>query len=268
MCIQMVTRRNNNVFITSKRRRRRCFDVMKTLSLRHYRVLCPLGSGVVYNRAISQIPQCMRQTNHNSPLCNGNVHPCAHLGYKMVHYGILNWCIVGFMQQVYWRNASLAMEINKKRAITMRFINKEISSEDWWQYQAWKCLFIPGKGSGLCGIPHPLSYATFNTIGLTNFGAKTHKRCLLSTGCNIHSNVSKSTFYEVSKCVAWSMGGAHKIAFGSAVTEARLDHENHDATPSAFIPYSSYIAWENISKCCIRFINPTNWCMTKIFKLI
>ena len=34
------TRRNNNVFITSKRRR---LDVMKTLSLRHYCVMCPLG---------------------------------------------------------------------------------------------------------------------------------------------------------------------------------------------------------------------------------
>ena len=37
------TRRDNNVFITSKRRRRRRFDVMKTLSLRHYCVMCPLG---------------------------------------------------------------------------------------------------------------------------------------------------------------------------------------------------------------------------------
>ena len=167
----------------------------------------------------------MHETNIlYSPLCNGNVHPCAHLGYKMVHYGMLNWCVVGFMQQVYWRNASMAMEI-KKRAITMRFINKEISSVDWWQYQAWQYLFIPGKGCGLCGIPHPLSYATFNTIGLTNFGAKTPRRCLLSTGCIIHSNVSKSTFYEVSKFVAWRMGDAHEIAFRSAVTKVRRDHE-------------------------------------------
>ena len=37
------TRRNDNVFITSKRRRRRRFDVMKTLSLRHYCVMCPVG---------------------------------------------------------------------------------------------------------------------------------------------------------------------------------------------------------------------------------
>ena len=34
------TRRNNNVFTTSTRRR---VDVVKTLSLRHYCVMCPLG---------------------------------------------------------------------------------------------------------------------------------------------------------------------------------------------------------------------------------
>ena len=37
------TRRNNNVLITSKLRRRRRFDIMKTLSLRHFCVMCPLG---------------------------------------------------------------------------------------------------------------------------------------------------------------------------------------------------------------------------------
>ena len=35
------TLRDNNVFTTSKRRRRHRFDVMKTLSLRHYCVMCP-----------------------------------------------------------------------------------------------------------------------------------------------------------------------------------------------------------------------------------
>ena len=38
------TQRNNNVFTTSKRRRRRRVDVVKTLSLRYYCVMCPLGS--------------------------------------------------------------------------------------------------------------------------------------------------------------------------------------------------------------------------------
>ena len=37
------TRRNNNVFTTSTRRRRRRVDAAKTLSLRHYCVMCPLG---------------------------------------------------------------------------------------------------------------------------------------------------------------------------------------------------------------------------------
>ena len=38
------TRRNNNVFTTSTRRHRRRVDVVKTLSLRNYCVMCPLGS--------------------------------------------------------------------------------------------------------------------------------------------------------------------------------------------------------------------------------
>ena len=38
------TRRDNNVFTTSTRRRRRRVEVVNTLSLRHYRIMCPLGS--------------------------------------------------------------------------------------------------------------------------------------------------------------------------------------------------------------------------------
>ena len=41
------TRRINNVFTTSTRRRRRRVDVVKTLSLRHYCVTCPLGCMVL-----------------------------------------------------------------------------------------------------------------------------------------------------------------------------------------------------------------------------
>ena len=41
--IPVDTRRNKNVFVTSKRSRRRRFDEMKTLSLRHYCVMCLLG---------------------------------------------------------------------------------------------------------------------------------------------------------------------------------------------------------------------------------
>ena len=41
---QAGTRRNNNVFTKSTRRRRRRVDVVKTLSVRHYCVMCPLGT--------------------------------------------------------------------------------------------------------------------------------------------------------------------------------------------------------------------------------
>ena len=52
------------------------------------------------NSPIPQIPQCIRQISHNATFCNRNVHMWAHLCYKMVHCGIWDWCIVGFMQQV------------------------------------------------------------------------------------------------------------------------------------------------------------------------
>ena len=37
---------------------------------------------------------------HSAPFCNRNVHTRAHFCYKMVHCGIWDWCIVGFVQQV------------------------------------------------------------------------------------------------------------------------------------------------------------------------
>ena len=52
------------------------------------------------NRPISQISQYIRQISHNAPFCNRNVHMCAHFCYKMVHCGIWDWRIVGFVQQV------------------------------------------------------------------------------------------------------------------------------------------------------------------------
>ena len=38
---------------------------------------------------------------HNASFCNRNVHKCAHFCYKMLHCGTWDWCIVGFVQQVY-----------------------------------------------------------------------------------------------------------------------------------------------------------------------
>ena len=53
------------------------------------------------HRPISQIPQCIIQVSHNAPFCNRNVHRYAHFCYQMEHYGIRNWCIVGFVQPIY-----------------------------------------------------------------------------------------------------------------------------------------------------------------------
>ena len=68
----------------------------------------PLWKGLIMQKYIlyllyrpfSLFPQCIRQISHNAPFCNRNVHACAHFCYKMVHCGIWNWCIVGFVQEV------------------------------------------------------------------------------------------------------------------------------------------------------------------------
>ena len=53
------------------------------------------------NRPVSEIPQYTSPISHNAPLCNRNVHMCAHIYHKMVHYGIYVWCIVGLVRCVY-----------------------------------------------------------------------------------------------------------------------------------------------------------------------
>ena len=58
-----------------------------------------LTTCVCSNRPISQIPECIRQISHNASFCNRNVRTCAYFSYKLVHCGIWDWCIVGFVQQ-------------------------------------------------------------------------------------------------------------------------------------------------------------------------
>ena len=53
------------------------------------------------NRCISQIPQCIRQISHNAPHSNRNVHACAHFCYKVVHFGIWDRRIVGFVRLIF-----------------------------------------------------------------------------------------------------------------------------------------------------------------------
>ena len=57
---------------------------------------------ITQNRPVAQIPQCTSPVSHNVPICSRNVYICAHFCYKMVHYGIFVWCIVGFVKQVYF----------------------------------------------------------------------------------------------------------------------------------------------------------------------
>ena len=53
------------------------------------------------NIPISQIPICTRHLPYNAPYWDRHVHTRAHFCCKMVHCGIWDWCIVGFVQQVY-----------------------------------------------------------------------------------------------------------------------------------------------------------------------
>ena len=40
------------------------------------------------NTLVSRTPQCTSPIPHNAPVCNRNVHRCAHCCYKMVHCGM------------------------------------------------------------------------------------------------------------------------------------------------------------------------------------
>ena len=51
------------------------------------------------NKSKSQIPQSISRISHNAPFFNRNVNISVK---KMVHCGIWNWCIVGFVHQVYY----------------------------------------------------------------------------------------------------------------------------------------------------------------------
>ena len=58
---------------------------------------------VFANGPNSQIPQCTSPLSHNASFCNRNVHKCAHFCYKMVHCTIRDLCIVGYLQQAYFK---------------------------------------------------------------------------------------------------------------------------------------------------------------------
>ena len=74
LAVPTATLRNNNVFTTSARRRRRRVDAVKTLSLRHYCVMCPLGSDLEI--------WLMTMKNNITPLLS-NIKLCASLHHHM-----------------------------------------------------------------------------------------------------------------------------------------------------------------------------------------
>ena len=47
------------------------------------------------------------QISQNAPFCNKNMHTGTHFG-RIVHWEILDLCIIGFAQQVYWPWSSIA----------------------------------------------------------------------------------------------------------------------------------------------------------------
>ena len=50
----------------------------------------------------------MNPTMHHShiPWCTTLLQKCSHFCYKMVHYGIVVWCIVGFMRWIHCNDRS------------------------------------------------------------------------------------------------------------------------------------------------------------------
>ena len=49
-------------------------------------------------RPVAHIPQWTSPISHDALFCNRNVHIRADFCYKMLHYGIYVWCIVGFVR--------------------------------------------------------------------------------------------------------------------------------------------------------------------------
>ena len=42
----------------------------------------------------------IHQISHNAPFCNRNMHTCAHFCYKVVHCGMWDWWMVGFVRWI------------------------------------------------------------------------------------------------------------------------------------------------------------------------
>ena len=66
----------------------RALSVFEPPNSQHLPVFFTYHCLCVQNRPVAQIPQCTSPISHNAPLCNRNVHTCAHFCYRVVHCGI------------------------------------------------------------------------------------------------------------------------------------------------------------------------------------
>ena len=100
-------------------------------------------------RHIPQIPQYIRQIPHNAPFCNRNVHTCVHFWYKMVHCGIWDCCIVGFVGLVYCSN----LQLNIRVITRPLYIGGNLSSIRHLSLQCVKIVYFPQLIIHTLGVP-------------------------------------------------------------------------------------------------------------------
>ena len=135
------------------------------------------------HRSISQIPQYTCWLSHNSSPCNRNVHTCVHFFYKVVHCRIWDWCIVGFVWQVYCRWACIFVPSPSITALTQSF--------QIWEY---------GLYMEYTTYIHIWTMASFSLVILSLFHSfgPYRKRVLPKIPVHVFSIFFKLLFYFVS----------------------------------------------------------------------
>ena len=83
-------------------------------------VIC---SKIGFSRPVSQIRQSIGQISHNAFCCRH-----VHISLQMKHYGIWNWCIVGFVQQVYYMTTRQATGHRARNWIMFACVSRENSN--------------------------------------------------------------------------------------------------------------------------------------------
>ena len=78
----------------------------------------------IKTRDLSHKSHIVLDKYHYATICNRNVHTWTHFCYKISHCGIWGWCIVGFVQQVYY--------INYRRAVISREISLLFRRNNWY----------------------------------------------------------------------------------------------------------------------------------------